>query len=166
MELRIRRLAPSEDAAIALVARRMRATLVELLGASAGQSLYSPAWLEKRARSHLTALDPTRAVLVAELDDAIVGHVMTRLEREENRYYGLVATVYVCKALRRKGIASALWAAAEQELRAHGAAAMATNTATDNDALRAMLERRGYAVALRDVDRNMVHLRRDDLHAR
>jgi hypothetical protein len=49
----IREISPDCEAEIALVARRMRDTLVEVEGPEAGGSLYTLDWLRERVRWHL-----------------------------------------------------------------------------------------------------------------
>ena len=143
----IRPLDPSSDAEIALVAERMRATLVEVLGQARGEALYTLEWLRDRVRYHL---DPDRvaAVFLAEADGEVVGHTILRRE-EDGAPLGLFSTIFVAPSHRRQGIASALLRHGEEWIRAQGLPRAATNTGQENTPLLHLFEAHGYRAVLR-----------------
>ncbi|MGE0711253.1 MAG: GNAT family N-acetyltransferase [Planctomycetota bacterium] len=145
------RAAPDE---VDLVARRMRATLEEVLGEARGREMYTLDWLRDRVRQHLDPAVYVGEVFLAERAGAVCGHTIVRLEPER----GLISTIYVLPAARGQGVAGRLLDRAEAWFREHGAEVVATNTAQDNARLIGLLERRGYAIALRAEE--MVRLER------
>ncbi|MCP4809161.1 MAG: GNAT family N-acetyltransferase [Proteobacteria bacterium] len=151
--MRIRPLAG--EAELDLVARRMRATLAEVIGPD-GESMYTLEWLRDRVRQHLDGRH-VGAAFVAELDGAVAGHTIVR--REEG--CGLFSTTYVDPAARRAGIAEALLERGEEWIRAQGLERAATHTAGGNTPLLKLYERRGYAVVFTDPDSGMVRLEAD-----
>ena len=64
--MRVRLIDPLSSAEIALVAKRMLETLVEVEGTERGLQVHSIEWLEQRVRWHLDAASVTGLVLVAE----------------------------------------------------------------------------------------------------
>ncbi len=157
--VRIRALASSADAEIALVAARMRDTLIEVLGEERGGAMYSMEWLDDRVRHHL---DPARcegAVFLAEIGDEIVGHTIVRVETDEDgSTFGLFSTTYVLPAHRRASVASQLLDAGERWMVERDLAHAATYTSDTNTKLIRLYETRGYAIVLRTSE--MVVLRR------
>lgn len=82
---------------IALVASRMRQTLVEVLGEEKGTALYSMDWLLNRVRWHL---DPNQTIgkifLVEDNGTRILGQAIARIEYDENKAeFGYFSTVFV-----------------------------------------------------------------------
>lgn len=158
--MRVRPIDPTSAAEIALVAERMRATLVEVLGEARGTSMYSLEWLVERVRFHL---DPAREAAVFVAEDAggeIVGHSIVRSELDdEQRAFGLVSTTYVLPSHRRLGLASALLAHEEAWMRERGLERAATDTARDNHRLIALYRKHGYEIALEAGE--MVRLERE-----
>ncbi|MBK7402174.1 MAG: GNAT family N-acetyltransferase [Myxococcales bacterium] len=132
---------PVEDHEIELVAERMRATLVEVLGEARGQAMYTMDWLRDRVRFHLDPRRSTGAVLVAEEAGAVVGHTIVRVESDGT---GLFSTTYVVPAARRRGVAQALLLAGEAWLSAHPIRELATCTARDNGRLIGLFRAHGY----------------------
>lgn len=139
--MRVRALAGDDE--VELVAQRMRATLVEVVGARGGD-LYDMPWLRDRVRQHL---DPGfGAVWVADQGhDRVVGHSIVRDEGAT----GLVSTTWVHPEHRRRGVADRLLDHGERWLMARGATTLATNTAHDNTPLIRLFARRGYAITTR-----------------
>lgn len=159
-EIRIRRIERHDDDVVALVAERMRETLVEVLGAERGTAMYDREWLRDRVRAHL---DPARldgAGFVAGDCGTPDGHLLARPEVEDGRPIGMIATVYVAPSARRRGVASALFDAGEAWLRARGLAESAYDTALDNAPMLALLAARGYVETRRDVTKGMLRLSR------
>ena len=139
----IRDLDPSRPAEVALVAARMRDTLIEVEGPARGAALYSLAWLEDRVRWHLDPAAVAGRVLVAE--DAAgqrVGHTIFRVESPGDGAFGLISTTYVLPAARRQGLADRLLGEAEAWLRARGLPRACTATSATNAPLIALVTRR------------------------
>ncbi|MCC6652412.1 MAG: GNAT family N-acetyltransferase [Candidatus Eisenbacteria bacterium] len=158
----VRPIDPDSADEIALVAARMKLTLIEVLGEREGGTLYTREWLEDRVRFHL---DPERCqgrVFVAIAPGGEVsGHCIVRVEQDAaGREFGLFSTTYVAPEARRAGVAAALVARGEAWLREAGMREMETYTAESNTALIALFESRGYAVTLRVPDKRMVVLGR------
>lgn len=157
--LRVRPIDPASEQEFELVAQRMRATLIDVLGEEQGAALYSLDWLRDRVRFHL---DPARceaAVLLAEREGQVVGQSIVRREGDaEGGEIGLMATIYVLPEHRRAGVASALVDAVEAWMSARGLRVAATNTGKHNERLIRLFEARGYAITTRTED--MVQLTR------
>jgi len=153
----IRELDPACDDEVVLVASRMRATLVEVLGKTRGEDMYSMAWLQERVRSHLGPGSNGNVFLACQRGE-VVGHTIVRLEQDDGETYGLFSTVYVAPGHRRNHIAGSLLQHGEGWMRGRGLKRAATNTAQTNDKLIGLFEKHGYAITLR-VD-EMVHLSR------
>ena len=85
-------------------------------------------------------------VLVAEEDDAVVGYVFVALEplswKELRGPAGFVHDVIVAEPERRAGVATALMNAALDWLRERGAPRVVLQTASRNDAARALFAQR------------------------
>lgn len=147
-EPRIRPLDPASTHEIRLVAERMRATLVEVLGERRGTAMYTLSWLEERVREHLDPSRLTGAVWLA-LDEAdrIVGHTIVRLDHDDQGdEIGLFSTIYVVPEARRNRVAQALIARGEAWMRSNGIRRAFTYTAADNTRLHRLFERLGYEV--------------------
>lgn len=149
----IRDLDPACAAEVDLVARRMRATLVEVEGEEAGTALYTMDWLRERVRWHL---DPAncagRVILSTDAAGAITGHAIVREEKDEaGRAFGLFSTVFVDPPLRRAGIASRLLDEGEAWMRGRRLPEAATWTSSANAKLIALLVPRGYGITAHHV---------------
>lgn len=127
------------------VAERMRDTLIEVLGAERGASMFSRQWLLDRVEQHLDGrLDGAVFVVCAE-GDAIVGHSIVRRERDERHgLHGYISTSYVAPTHRRRGLARALVRADEQWFRERSLERFVTHTHPDNGGLRALFRSLGY----------------------
>lgn len=159
--MKIRELAPDAESEIELVAQRMRATLVHVLGEERGTALYTLEWLRDRVRFHL---DPERSqakVFLAELSPGeVVGHTIVRREDPaEEAPFGLFSTIYVAPSARRRGVATALLRRGEAWFRELGLTRAATNTAEHNQPLIEQFGRQGYVLAFRAEA--MVHLSKE-----
>lgn len=143
----LRDLDASRDAEVRLVAERMRATLVDVLGAERGGALYTMEWLIERVRWHL---DPNRTVarvVLAEHEGVVVGHAIARTERGEGgAAFGYFSTVYVVPAFRKRGVATTLMSEVERWLASMGMPRIVYNTATHNERLLRLFARHGYRV--------------------
>jgi GNAT superfamily N-acetyltransferase len=141
----IRALDGSDDADIALVARRMRETLVEVLGATRGEAMYDLAWLEQRVRWHLDPTEVAGAVFVA--DDAsgqLLGHTIVRVEAEDDGDVGLFSTTYVDPGHRNRAVAERLLDVGESWMRTYGMTVASTYTDPHNTKLITLFRKRGY----------------------
>lgn len=157
--MEIRTLDPEASREITLVATRMRQTLVEVLGEERGSAMYTMEWLEDRVRFHLDASRSEGAVFLAEADEEIVGHTITRVERDDgDAPFGLFSTTYVVPSHRGRGVASALLRRGEAWMRERRLAYAATDTSDTNVKLVALYGKHGYAIALRAGE--MVRLRK------
>lgn len=133
---------------LALVAARMRLTLLEVVG----DDLYTPAWLLARAQHHVDH----GAVFVAVHQGAVIGHTIVRVDAGR----GLFSTTYVVPEARRMGAADALLDAGERWLTARDVPELTTWTSATNTPLIRLYERRGYAVVERAPEPGMVRLAR------
>ena len=142
---------------IELVATRMRLTLIEVLGEARGATMYTLDWLRDRVRFHL---DPSRsagAVFVADIDRAIVGHTIVRVDADDaGAPIGLFSTTSVDPGARGRGVASALLDEGERWMRARSLSVFYTYTSTTNVKLIRLFEKRGYAIV--DVRGEMLRL--------
>jgi len=146
---RIRPIDPGDDDEVALVAARMRATLVEVVHPEEGRTMYTMDWLRGRVRWHLDPASCEGQVFLAEdAEGAIVGHTIVRVEaREDGPPFGLFSTFYVAPEARHQGLASALLRRGEAWMRTRGLVEAATFTAETNTPLIALCERHGYSPA-------------------
>ena len=142
--IQTRDLSPDANEEIALVAERMRATLIEVEGLEEGSNLYTLDWLRDRVRWHLDRSNTNgRVVLAVEDDGTIVGHTILRMENGDGAF-GLVSTTSVIPAARRRGVATTLLALAETWFRSQGAGACGTWTSPTNAPLIELYVRHGY----------------------
>ena len=146
--LTIRSVAPDDCGEITLVARRMRDTLVEVLGRERGASMYSLDWLVGRVRWHLDPDQVVGEVFVAEDPEGrIVGHTMVRVDEDEaGRALGLFSTLYVVPDARHRRVATRLVERGEGWMPAQGLGEARTYTDVDNAKLQALFMERGYAL--------------------
>ncbi len=146
---RIRVLDPGAADEVALVATRMRDTLIEVLGDETGRAMYTMDWLVARVLWHLDASRCTGQVFLAErADGRVAGHTIVRIELDERgQRFGLFATTYVAPASRKAGLAIALLAHGEAWMRAHGLTEAATFTDTFNTKLQKLYIGRGYVMS-------------------
>lgn len=100
----------------------------------------------------------TMVMLVAEVDDVIVGQVWIDFARCADAAY--VWAVRVRRAWRGRGIASRLLAAAEQLSESRGLAIVELDVEVANKLARGFYERRGYEVLGRDPNTLMIKLRK------
>ena len=155
--MKIRELDPESAAAeeeIDLVARRMRATLIHVLGEERGSGLYTMDWLRERVRFHLDPARSTAQVLLAELQPGqVAGHTILRREEPAGQLpFGLFSTIYVEPSSRRQGVATALLRRGEAWFREQGLGRAATNTAAHNQPLIEQFGRQGYALSFSAED--------------
>jgi ribosomal protein S18 acetylase RimI-like enzyme len=101
-----------------------------------------------RRRFEQLKVDPQRALLVAEVDGAVVGLAEATLRRDEsNGFVGAyVNELAVASGWRGRGIGTRLLAEVEQWGRDNGALAMALDTLVTNAGARRLYERLGFRV--------------------
>lgn len=159
--IRIRALNPEAAEEVELVARRMRETLMEVLGEDRGRELYALSWLEKRVRQHLDPEELTGEVFLAEANDSVVtGHTIVRLDDDGfGNPIGLFSTVFVAREHRRAGIARALLDRGERWMLAHGRNRAVTYTDEANKPLQRLFIGHGYSMV--PMPRNFVALSRE-----
>jgi GNAT superfamily N-acetyltransferase len=145
-------LAAHDEAGIALVAQRMRLTLVEVEGEAVGSSLYTLDWLRDRVRWHLDPACCTGCVWLAlgGCTGEVVGHTIVRVEHgTQGERFGLFSTSYVAPPWRRSGVAGRLLVQGEAWMREQGLAEASTWTSSTNRPLIALYGRHGYDEAER-----------------
>jgi GNAT superfamily N-acetyltransferase len=147
-EHRIREIDPTSEAEIALVTRRMRETLVHVLGEEQGTALYTMEWLRERLLWHMDPAKSTAQVFVAELANGhIAGHTIVRVDRDDDgREIGLFSTTFVEPESRRLGVATSLIRRGEEWLIAHDMPVFVTDTAVGNVKLIRLFEKHGYRI--------------------
>lgn len=151
--MQIREIDANSDDEIALVAQRMRDTLIEVEGQETGVALYTLEWLRDRVRWHLDPANSLAIVLLAvDAGDRIIGHTIVRRETgEDGKNFGLVSTTYVIPGARRSGVAQQLLTAGEQWMRQHAIPLAATWTSSTNTRLIGLYARNGYRQAAQHV---------------
>ncbi|MEO8385262.1 MAG: GNAT family N-acetyltransferase [Betaproteobacteria bacterium] len=144
----IREINAASATEVALVAQRMRQTLIEVEGEAVGTALYSLEWLQQRVRWHLDPDTCTGAVFLAVgKDEKILGHTIVRVELEDpNRRFGLFATTYIEPAVRRQTVASRLLIHGEQWMKRLLLSETATWTSGTNLKLIRLYAKHGYVV--------------------
>lgn len=151
----VRPIDPQSSAEIALVAERMRLTLIEVEGPEVGGSMYTIDWLVDRVRFHLDPARSEGAVFVAaalgsdgqDIHSRVVGHTIVRVESEPERpRFGLFSTTYVAPSRRRSGVAGRLLARGEEWMIARSLPSACTWTSASNQGLIRLYEGRGYSI--------------------
>lgn len=144
----IRTMDPHATAEVALVAARMRETLIEVLGEEAGRTLYTMDWLRQRVLWHLDPAACTGEVFLAvDRDGGITGHTIVRIDRDEaGACIGLFSTTFVDPGSRNQGIARSLLERGEHWMGEHGLSRAVTYTSVSNIKLQNLFLHRGYAL--------------------
>ena len=147
--MNIRAINPKATDEIELVATRMQQTLIEVLGAERGRSMYSLDWLIQRVLWHMDASQICGQVFVAtNADDKIIGHTIVRIDKDEaNNDIGLFSTTYVEPASRRFGVATLLLNQGERWMLENGMSTAVTYTDVDNNKLQNLYLRHGYTLS-------------------
>ncbi len=155
------RIVNPDDQRIPEVARRMRRTLQTVLGVDAGTALYSLESLEDRVRFHLDPTQSTGAVWIVEAPSSgmFLGHTIVRREASDGAAFGLFSTTWVEPHARHLGLAQRLLDCGEAWMVAQGLSHAVTDTASHNEPLIKLFERRGYSIVARSDDGQMVRLR-------
>jgi GNAT superfamily N-acetyltransferase len=153
-KLTLQALDKGDEAGIALVAQRMRRTLVEVEGEVTGTALYTMGWLRERVRWHL---DPACCIgqvwLAVAASGEVAGHTLVRVEADaDGCRFGLFSTSFVAPAWRRQGVAGQLLLQGEAWMRGQGLGAASTWTSSTNTPLVRLYTRHGYAEAERGAN--------------
>jgi GNAT superfamily N-acetyltransferase len=158
--MRIRRINPQSEEEIVLVAKRMRETLIEVLGEERGGNMYSLEWLKHRVLFHLDEDRCKGAVFLAENQSKeIIGHCIVRVDKDEHdREVGLFSTTYVMKKSRRAGTASELLRCGEEWLKEKGITEIITYTDEMNKNLIELYKRHGYKITEQYAEEKMIKL--------
>lgn len=157
--VRIRALNTEVPEEVALVAERMKLTLMEVLGEARGSAMYTPEWLIARVLWHLDESVCTGAVFVAEsTEHGIVGHTIVRRADDDGDLHGLYATTYVLPEARNVGVAGLLLNRGEAWMRNLSLPTAMTATSTRNAPLIALFEEHGFSV--HDHHGEMLRLRK------
>jgi GNAT superfamily N-acetyltransferase len=92
--------------------------------------------------------DPERALLVAEVDGAVVGHVEATMRRDEAAGFAgaYVDELAVATSWRGRGVGTALMAAVDEWARSKGALSVALDHLHTNDGAHRLYERLGFRV--------------------
>lgn len=141
---------------IELVAARMRETLVEVLGAERGSSMYSMEWLIDHVRFHLDPNRSTGAVFVLCENNSIAGHAIVRIEFLDEKPFGYFSTIYIEQGFRRHGYATTLMQRVEEWCRNQKLPRIVYNTATTNHNLLSLFQKHGYKIT--HQENNMAQL--------
>ncbi len=144
----IRQINPNSQMEIELVAKRMRETLMEVIGPERGEAMYSMEWLIDRVKFHLDSNLSTAKVLVSEsLTGEITGHCIFRIEKaDDGSDYGLFSTTYIEPSSRRLGIAEEFLNLGEYWMVSKGLPIAATATSKTNEKLLNLYFKHGYEI--------------------
>jgi GNAT superfamily N-acetyltransferase len=150
----IRELDPGSEAEIALVARRMRQTLEEVLGEEKGKEYYSMEWLVDRVRWHLDpAQTEAKIFLCVSNTGEVVGQAIARLEQKTGgEPYGYFSTIFVEPGSRSQGLATSLLLHVEGWLRSQGVPKIIYNTARNHEKLIRLFGSHGFAITHREAE--------------
>lgn len=152
--IRIREINRDSDKEIALVALRMRQTLIEVLGEEKGTALYSMEWLLDRVRWHLDPAQTRAKIYLVETGHGeISAHAIARVERDESdAEYGYFSTVFVEPNSRNKGLAKSLLQHVEFWFKEIKMPKVIYNTAGTHTKLLKLFESHGYQVTHRESE--------------
>jgi ribosomal protein S18 acetylase RimI-like enzyme len=101
-------------------------------------------------------------VLLAEVDNAVVGRITLERSGDEGELFGFV----VAERHRRRGVGTALMDAVESEARLLGCRHMRLTVGKANDEARLLYERRGYRVVGEGESRGLVSPAGETIHER
>jgi 8-oxo-dGTP pyrophosphatase MutT (NUDIX family)/ribosomal protein S18 acetylase RimI-like enzyme len=158
----IREINPKSQQEIELVAKRMRLTLVDVLGEEEGGSMYTMEWLVDRVIFHLDSKKSNAQIFLSENPERqITGQCIVRIERDEGgNQFGLFSTTYVDPAFRKKGFANALLLRGEQWMLEHELLEAITYTSESNAKLIRLYEKHGYRIHLTNAEKRMIGLKK------
>lgn len=158
MSVKIREINPNSEFEVELVAKRMRQTLIDVLGEEKGASMYTMDWLKQRVLWHLDSKNTIAKIfLTVTPDERISGQAIARIEYSEDRNpFGYFSTIYVEPESRQQGVATSLLVCVEQWLIKMKMPKIIYNTAESNSKLIRLFREHGYVVT--DAQSNMVQL--------
>jgi ribosomal protein S18 acetylase RimI-like enzyme len=144
----IREIDSNSSAEILLVAQRMRETLLEVLGAEKGKSLYTQDWLVDRVRWHLNPdCSVSKIFLYVTNDNEIIGHAIARIEKDQEQVsFGYFSTIYIEPSFRHKGLAKELMDKVENWFDELNLKKFVYNTAENHSRLIKAFIARGYQI--------------------
>ncbi|MEQ1516518.1 MAG: GNAT family N-acetyltransferase [Usitatibacteraceae bacterium] len=147
-DIRIRPIDPQSAEEIAIVAQRMRETLIEVEGEETGTALYTIDWLKDRVKWHLNPQMCTGQVFLSEnAQGHITGHTIVRVEVDEaGNEFGLFSTTFVEPTFRKQAVASRLTVQGEEWMRAREMTLSATWTSATNTKLIRLYTKHGYQI--------------------
>ena len=152
---------------IELIAKRMRETLVEVLGEIEGGSMYTMDWLRQRVLFHLDPKLSTAQVFVATNDEEqILGHTIVRIDKDDlGNSIGLFATTFVAPEFRRQAVATRLLSQGEDWMRRHGMTEAATYTSDSNTKLINLYVDHAYKITAEYPEKKMIKIAQQLAHA-
>lgn len=143
--MRIRRIDPQSESEVGLVARRMRQTLVEVLGEEKGGSMYTMEWLIHRVWWHLDPENTNGRVFLQENQDGdIIGHAIARIDHGSS--VGYFSTIFVEPSSRRLGLATGMMKHVENWFAENRVPKIIYNTADNHTALIGLFSSQGYKI--------------------
>lgn len=120
-------------------------------------------------RETLAAYQVNDGLLVARLEDRVVGFASVTIERGSlvlDTTRGLLSNIYVDPAVRDRGIGSALLEAAEEELARQGAEVVTLEVMANNEDARRFYERHGYDPFRVTMRRSLEDRSENDTHSK
>ncbi len=165
--VKIRPLKPDSTTEIDLIAKRMRETLVEVLGEEEGGSMYTMDWLKQRVMFHLDPKQSTAKVFLAEnSENQILGHTIVRIDKDDQgKSIGLFSTTFVAPEFRRQAVATRLLSQGEDWMRGHGMTEAATYTSDSNTKLINLYADHGYKITDKYPEKKMIKIAKALGHA-
>ena len=145
----IRSVLPESSDEIKLIAERMLATLVEVLGEEQSRSMYTLDDAIQRVMWHLTSNEVVAEVFVVEnTNGSILGHTIVRIDDDgEGQEIGLFGTTYVIPTERNTGVASSLLLRGEKWMVSKGMNQAVTYTEKNNTKLQNLYRNHGYTMS-------------------
>jgi len=158
--VKIRPIKPDSTNEIELIAKRMRETLVEVLGEEEGGSMYTMGWLKQRVMFHLDPKQSTAQVFVAENNETqILGHTIVRIDKDDaGKSIGLFSTTFVAPEFRRQAVATSLLSHGEEWMRGQGMTEAATYTSDSNTKLINLYVDHGYKIIYNYPEKKMIKI--------
>jgi len=130
-----------------LIAKRMRLTLIDVMGEEKGSDFYPSSFFKERLEWHLN-LEDKCGVLVCESEAKdILSHVIVRVEKDSDIHYrpfGFFSTIYVVPKWRRKGIARLMINEVHKWCLERNLSKVTYSTAINNDGLLSLLKELKY----------------------
>lgn len=143
--MKIREIDSQSEFEVHLVARRMRQTLVEVLGEDRGGSMYTMEWLIDRVRWHLDPKNTEGRVFLLENQQGdVVGHAIVRIDFGSS--FGYFSTIFIERSSRRQGFAKRLVKHVEDWLLKNEMPKVVYNTANNHVAAIDLFRSNGYTV--------------------